>query len=168
MFAYLSRADVHRYLYSVPLARRGLAREMRRLGSRDRLERGGDALQLAIRVGERGPLVGHVVLGWLSAEHRQGEVGYVLNPAFGGQGFATEAARAMLGVGFEGLALHRIVARADARNSASIRVMERLGMAREAHLIENEFVKGEWTDEVVYALRARDWARARRTGGPGE
>ncbi|MCP2254937.1 hypothetical protein LY13_003709 [Prauserella aidingensis] len=46
--------------------------------------------------------------------------------------------------------------RLDGRNAASARVLEKLGMRREAHLRENEYVKGEWTDEVVYAVLARD------------
>ncbi len=60
-------------------------------------------------------------------------------------------------MGFQTLGLHRIVARCDARNVASARVMERLGMRREALLVENEMVKDEWTDELVYALLDREW-----------
>ena len=56
------------------------------------------------------------------------------------------------------LGLHRIIGRLDGRNTASARVLERLGMRREARLVENEFVKGEWTDEVIYALLEREWA----------
>ena len=44
-----------------------------------------------------------------------------------------------------------------ARNDASIRLMERLGMRREAHLVENEFLKGEWTDSIVYAILETEW-----------
>jgi RimJ/RimL family protein N-acetyltransferase len=56
------------------------------------------------------------------------------------------------------LGLHRILGRLDARNAASAKLLERLGMRREAHIVENEFVKGEWTDELLYALLAREWA----------
>jgi RimJ/RimL family protein N-acetyltransferase len=65
----------------------------------------------------------------------------------------------LLGIGFGSMRLHRIAARCDARNLASARLMERLGMRREAHLVQNELVKGEWTDELVYAIRAVEWAR---------
>jgi RimJ/RimL family protein N-acetyltransferase len=54
--------------------------------------------------------------------------------------------------------LHRIVACLDARNVASARLAERLGMRREAHFVSNEMFKGEWTDEVIYAMLAEDWA----------
>jgi RimJ/RimL family protein N-acetyltransferase len=55
--------------------------------------------------------------------------------------------------------LHRVVGTLEARNVASARVLEKLGMRREAHLIENEWVKGEWQSELVYALLAREWSR---------
>jgi RimJ/RimL family protein N-acetyltransferase len=64
----------------------------------------------------------------------------------------------MLRLGFEDLGLHRILGRLDARNTASAKLLERLGMRREAHIVENEFVKGEWTDELLYGLLAREWA----------
>jgi RimJ/RimL family protein N-acetyltransferase len=63
----------------------------------------------------------------------------------------------MLHLGFVDLGLHRILGRLDARNAASANVLERLGMRREAHILENEFVKGEWTDELLYAMLAREW-----------
>ena len=55
--------------------------------------------------------------------------------------------------------VHRVFGQIDARNTASARVLERLGMRREAHLVENEWVKGEWTDEVIYAVLAAEWAQ---------
>jgi RimJ/RimL family protein N-acetyltransferase len=105
---------------------------------------------------------------WRSAEHRQGEVGYILHPAHERRGYATEGARAMLALGFDGLGLHRIYGRIDARNAASARVLERLGMRREAHLVENEWVKGEWQSELVYAILAREWRDASAGGDSGD
>src|SRR3546814_14380416 len=67
----------------------------------------------------------------------------------------------MLRLGFDALGLHRIVARCDGRNVASTRVMEKLGMRREAHFRANETVKGEWTHEVVSAMMSTE----RRRGG---
>ena len=130
---------------------------------RTRVEREGDGLNLAGVDAQTGALVADLSLMWRSAEHQQGEVGYILHPDHEGHGYATEGARAMLALGFDGLGLHRIYGRIDARNDASARVLERLGMRREAHLVENEHLKGEWTDEVVYALLAREWVT--RGGG---
>jgi RimJ/RimL family protein N-acetyltransferase len=60
-------------------------------------------------------------------------------------------------MGFEQLGLHRIAGRLDGRNTASAKVLAGLGMRQEAHLVENERVKGEWTDEIVYAMLASEW-----------
>jgi RimJ/RimL family protein N-acetyltransferase len=122
------------------------------------LEREGDALNLAAVLRATGERVGDVSLFWRSEEHRQGEVGYILDPAQQGRGYATEAARALLALGFDGLGLHRITGRIDARNTGSARVLERVGMRREGQLVENERIRGEWTDEVIYAMLDREWA----------
>ena len=66
----------------------------------------------------------------------------------------------MLRLGFEELGLHRIIGRCDGRNEASARLMAKLGMRHEAHFVRNEIVKGEWTDEVVYAMLGEEWAEA--------
>jgi RimJ/RimL family protein N-acetyltransferase len=120
-----------------------------------------DAVDLAVVLPDSGTLIGDVVLFLRNPEHRQGEIGYVFHPDYGGRGYATEAARVLLGLGFGDYGLHRIIGRIDARNTASARVLERLGMRREAHFVENEIVKGEWTDEVVYAMLEDEW-RAQR------
>jgi RimJ/RimL family protein N-acetyltransferase len=79
----------------------------------------------------------------------------MFNPEHHGRGYATEAASAVLDLAFETFGLHRITGSLEARNAASARVLEKLGMRREAHLVENELVKGEWQSEIVYArLRA--------------
>jgi RimJ/RimL family protein N-acetyltransferase len=120
-----------------------------------------DAVDLAVVLPDSGTLIGDVALFLRNPEHRQGEIGYVFHPDYGGRGYATEAARVLLGLGFDDYGLHRIFGRIDARNTASARVLERLGMRREAHFVENEIVKGEWSDEVVYAMLEDEW-RAQR------
>jgi RimJ/RimL family protein N-acetyltransferase len=106
-----------------------------------------------------GKLVGHANL--VVGEHRQGEIGFIVHPDHQGHGYATEAAEAMLELAFETYDLHRVIGRLEPRNSASASVLERLGMRKEAHLIENEWVKGEWQSEAVYAILAREWREAR-------
>ena len=66
----------------------------------------------------------------------------------------------MLKVGFEDLGLRRIIAQCDPRNESSWRLMERLGMRREAHFRECEIFKGEWSDLFVYAMLAEEFLRA--------
>ena len=62
----------------------------------------------------------------------------------------------MVALAFGTYDLHRVYGRLEARNTASARVLEKLGMRQEAHLVENEWVKGEWQSELVYALLARE------------
>jgi RimJ/RimL family protein N-acetyltransferase len=150
-----SRPEATRYLL-YDARDRGQVREvLEERMQADFIER--DVLNLAVVLSETGALIGDVVLFLRSQEHRQGEIGYVFHPDYGGRGYATEAARALLGLGFEHYGLHRIVGRLDARNTASARVLERLGMRREAHFVQNEFIKGEWTDELVYAMLDDEW-----------
>ena len=94
---------------------------------------------------------------WVSELHKTGELGIMFERAHHGRGYATEAARRVLAFGFEGMGFHRVIGRAEARNTASVRVLEKLGMRREALLVENEWVKGEWQSEVVYAMLEHEW-----------
>jgi RimJ/RimL family protein N-acetyltransferase len=157
--AFESRADVCRWLYWGPRSdedcRAALERKIAR--ARDAPETG---VALAIELVTSGELVGHTDLTVGEAVHRQGELGFVVHPDHHGRGYATEAGRGMLGLGFAIYRLHRVEVRAEPRNTASVRVLEKLGMRLEGHLRENEWVKGEWQSEVVYALLAREW-RAR-------
>lgn len=155
--AYQRLPEVCRYLYWGPLDEAGSRASVATKCSRTTLRESGDILQLAVVVRETGTLVGDVTFVWTSAEHRQGGIGYVFHPDHAGHGYATEASRALLKLGFEELRLHRIQAELDGRNTASAKLLERLGMRREGHLRENEFLDGEWSDEVIYAMLAREW-----------
>jgi RimJ/RimL family protein N-acetyltransferase len=160
-----SHPDVVRYVSWAPRDREQAHASLAQKIAETALAGEGDNLTLLITLPGTGKRVGDVQLGWTSLEHRQGEIGYVIHPDHTGHGYATEAASLMLRLGFEDLGLHRIAGRMDGRNTASARVLERLGMRREACLLQNAIVKGEWTDEVVYAMLADEW-RARRPGGP--
>jgi RimJ/RimL family protein N-acetyltransferase len=151
------RDDVVRYLYWEPKSRDESNEMLQRRMLQVAIDKEGDGLHLAAELRGTGEMIGHFSLFLASQEHRHGEVGFVMHPDHHGHGYATEGARVMLRLGFEELGLHRIVGRCDARNESSWRLMERLGMRREAHLIENEFVKGEWTDELDYAMLEREW-----------
>lgn len=160
--AMFGRAEVVRYLYWEPRTLDESREALERVKTMISFEGKGPGIRLAAVLPESGTVVGDVSLRRVSDEvHRQGEVGYVIHPDHQGRGYATEATAAMIEIGFRDIGMHRIRATADARNAASVRVMEHLGMRREAHFVESEFVKGEWTDEVVYAILATEW-RARR------
>jgi len=104
-----------------------------------------------------GRLIGHLPFEQFSHKYRTREIGWVFDPDHQGQGYATEAARAVLGLAFEKLGLHRIVATCDPRNRASYRVMEKLGMRREGHHLKDVQIRGEWTDEYFYAILEEEW-----------
>jgi RimJ/RimL family protein N-acetyltransferase len=117
----------------------------------------GDRLALAVERREDGRVIGDLSLWLRSAEHLQGEIGFVFHPDAQGQGYAREAATAVLGIAFGELGLHRVFGRTDGRNDASAALMRRLGMRQEAHFRENEMFKGAWGDELVFAVLASEW-----------
>lgn len=164
LYAIQRRRDVTRYLYWEPRSRADVRRMIERRKPLTQLEHESDGLLLAAILRTTGTLIGDVSLRWISEEHGQGEVGFALHPDHQGHGYATEAAALMLRLGFRGLELHRIIGRCDARNMPSAGVLERLGMRREAHLIENEFVKGEWCSEFLYAILADEWLARSEAG----
>lgn len=157
--AYRNLPEVHRYLPHGDIEVDAIRDRIKNVWSGP-FDKDGDVLGLAVEERATGRFVGDVVLFWRSVQHGGGELGYALDPAFTGRGYATEAARELLRLGFETFGMHRIVARLDARNTPSARVLERLGMRREAHFVRNEFLKGEWTDEVVYAMLEDEWRDA--------
>lgn len=149
---------VVRYLYEEVMdreaAREHLARRMpARLPEEDAW------LNLAVEF--EGRYVGEAGVCLRSRQHRQAEIGYGFVPEATGQGLATEAARAMVDFAFARLDAHRVIGRLDARNERSARLLERLGMRLEGRIRENEYVKGEWTDELLYAITAPEWAASR-------
>jgi len=161
VFAYRQREDVARFLFDSPMSHETVTEAIQQRISQSAVEQEGDKLVLAVDLRETGELVGEISLIWRSEIARQGELGYIFNPLFHGHGYATEASEALLRIGFEDLGLHRIMARCDARNRASWRVMERLGMRREAHFREHARFKGEWDEEFVYAILEDEWAARR-------
>jgi len=164
VYAYERLPEVHRYLYTEPRSRSEVEAVVAERAGRRALTEPGQTISLVAELAQTGELAGDCMLCWRSEEHQQGEVGYVFNPAYHGRGLATEATLALLRLGFEGMRLHRITGQLDARNTASARVLERAGLRREAHLVENEFVKGEWTDELIYAILRSEW-EARQAAG---
>ncbi len=117
----------------------------------------GTGLHLAIVLRDSDMLCGGVGLR-IESEHRRGELGYWIGVPYWGNGYATEAARALAKYGFETLGLHRIFACHFAGNSASARVLRKVGMRHEgsqrAHLLK----WGEFIDLEMYGMLASDWS----------
>lgn len=127
-----------------------IAKRTQRVG----LETEQAALALVIEVDDQ--VVGDVAM-WCTDETKQKvEIGWVIAPWGAGRGYATEAASALIRAAVPAYQLHRIEAQLDARNEASVRVCEKLGMRREADLRQNWWSKGEWTDTLIYGLLASE------------
>ncbi|MFB3738758.1 MAG: GNAT family N-acetyltransferase [Candidatus Velamenicoccus archaeovorus] len=153
-----SRPDVARWTYWEPRSEDQVRELLGRKLTSTRLRSEGDVLALAAVLKRTDLVVGDLILYLASAEHQTGEIGFIVHPDHQGRGFATEAARELVRIAFEEAELHRVIGRVEARNVASARVLEKLGMRREAHLVENELVKGEWQSELIYAMLDREWA----------
>ena len=116
-----------------------------------------DEVTLAIEHLADGRVIGSVRLAVGDRGNLTGDFGYSLNSAYWRQGYATEAARAVVDTGFRVLGLHRIWAECDTENAGSWGVMEKLGMRREAHFRDGKLIKGAWRDRYLYAVLADEW-----------
>jgi RimJ/RimL family protein N-acetyltransferase len=160
VFEYRRREDVARYLFDEPMSRETCAEAVQGRIGQLTLAADGDKIFLAVERRSDHAMLGEVMLILRNQEARQAELGYIFNPLHHGQGYATEAAAALLELGFAGAGFHRIYARCDARNTGSFKVMERLGMRREAYFREHALFKGAWDEELIYALLEQEWRAA--------
>jgi RimJ/RimL family protein N-acetyltransferase len=132
----------------------------------------GDRLANTLVIEKDGVVIGDLMLDvqdpWSQSEVRDqaartmAEIGYLLDPAHAGRGYATEAVEEVLRICFEELGLRRVIAQCFADNVASWRLMERVGMRREQHTKQDSLHRsGEWLDGMMYALLADEWRAAR-------
>jgi RimJ/RimL family protein N-acetyltransferase len=113
--------------------------------------------QFAVTLKPTGQLIGNCGVRRTAAEAREGDLGYELDPRFWGHGYATEAARAVLGFGFSHLDLQSISAWCIAENLASARVLEKIGMKLKQRRRDHQYFKGRWWDTLSYAIRFEEW-----------
>ena len=158
VFAYYGRDDVATYLLYDAWSRADFDDRFRQWDS-------GEGKTFGFVIEHDGRVVGDVVLMFRGAS--QAELGWVIHPGVGGRGFATEATRVLLDLAFDHYGFHRVYAELDARNTASARLCERLGMRREALRLRDYWSKGEWTDTLQYAVLAEEWP-PRAARGPEE
>ena len=156
-----SSAHVLRYWDAPPWRER--ARAQRFIAACRQMADDGTGARLAIDRASDQLFVGWCSVTRWNADHRSAALGYCLDDAAWGQGYATEAAHAVLQWAFDTLDLNRVQAETDTRNLASARVLEKLGFVREGTLREDCVVDGEVSDSWVYGLLRRDW---RPSNGP--
>lgn len=116
-----------------------------------------DHLDFVWQLKESGKVIGQSYIGLVAKEHHHAEIGWVINPQYSGQGYATEVTKELISFAFATFDLHRISAYIDQRNTASIKVAERLGMRLEAEYKEDELFKGEWVNGSLYAILKLEW-----------
>lgn len=158
---YYGREDVTRHLLDGPWDAEHAVDQARYRSGRKHITQAGFATVLMAELAdgvEAGRLVGDISLWAVDDSLSHGEASWVMDPELGGQGYATEMARAVLDLGFRHYGMHRIQAQVESRNQASARLCERLGMQQEAHLRQNWLIKGEWTDTLVYGILAEEFA----------
>ncbi len=112
-------------------------------------------LQLGVYL-QGGPLIGDIGLHFLE-DGTQAEIGYTLAPDYQGQGYAFEAVKAILGYLFDQLKKHRVSASVDPENHRSIRLLEKMGFRQEGHFKKSFLIRGEWCDDVIYAMLEEEW-----------
>jgi ribosomal-protein-alanine N-acetyltransferase len=160
-------ADIHEYASDVEVVRFAdwgpndlattRANLARRMEEQQQWPR--DSMEVAVELSSDGRLIGILRLTIVDLHNQTADFGYTFNRRYWNNGYATEAARALLNVAFLRLGLHRVWATCDTRNRASYRVMEKLGMRREALFQKDVLQKGEWRDSYFYAILAEEWRR---------
>lgn len=149
-----SQEGVARYLLDEPWSLEDAARQVKERLRKTDLN--GETGALAFVIEHDGTPIGSVLLWLVDSDNRTAEIGWVMDPSFGGRGFAREAAGAVLGLAFDHYKLHRVCARMDARNHASAQLATAVGMKQEAHLRQDWWNKGEWTDTLIFGMLASD------------
>ncbi len=155
--SYRGLPETVRYMYRDPMTLEEAIERMPKYAKLE-FEKDKDVFTLAIQPKGDSELAGEVLFKLESVHAKQAEIGWSVHPDSAGNGYVTEAAAALLHLGFGHFGFHRIFARIDTENTASIKVAERLGMRREAHLIENDMFNDRWGSEYIYAMLASEIA----------
>ena len=155
LFALQSSAHVLRYWDAPPWIERDRAERF--IAACGRMEEEGSGARLAMERASDESFIGWCSLTRWNPGYRSASMGYCLDDAAWGHGYAAEAGRALLQWAFDKLDLNRVQAETDTRNAASARVLEKLGFVREGTLREDCVVNGEVSDSWVYGLIRREW-----------
>lgn len=159
LHAYRADPEVCRYQSFVPGPLRDAEEFIARLLP-NAFDTPGTWFQFGIRLRETELLVGDLGAHFLAADPRQVEIGFTLAPERQGRGLATEAVRGLLDHLLGPCGKHRVIASVDPRNAPSLALLRRIGMRQEAHFRRSLWFKGEWVDDLVFAILAEEWRGA--------
>lgn len=155
IFALQSDPHVLRYWDGPPWKERAQAERF--IAACRQMEEEGTGARVAIELASNDLFVGWCAVSKWDPTHRSARLGYCLGQSAWGNGYATEAAGALLKWAFDTLDLNRVQAETDTRNAASARVLEKLGFSSEGTLREDCVVDGDVSDSWVYGLLRREW-----------
>ncbi len=113
-------------------------------------------------------IIGDIGVHFFGDENKQVEIGCTLNKLFQSKGCATESIKCLIDFLFGNLNKHRIITSIDPENKNSIKLVERIGLRKEAHFVESLFLNGKWVDDIVYAITKKDWDRKRESSTVAE
>jgi RimJ/RimL family protein N-acetyltransferase len=160
MFGYRARPDVFRYQIWQPADEM----EIRAFIQEQQITAPGSPgawCSLAITLRDGGEMIGDAGMHFSDSDSGAVEIGITLSPAFQKRGYAAEALQEILRFLFDSLGKDRVTASVDPRNSSSIRLLERVGMHREAFFPGSMVIRGETVDDVVYALRLAEYKKGK-------
>ena len=113
--------------------------------------------QLAVVLKSNNLLIGNCGVRMDKADALEADIGYELDPKYWNHGYATEAAHAIVDLGFKNFGIHRIWADCVVDNTGSAHVLEKLGMKLEGRLREKDYFKGRYWDALIYAIMKQEW-----------
>jgi RimJ/RimL family protein N-acetyltransferase len=108
--------------------------------------------QFALERKDDQQFIGDCGLKTHDTDPRLAQIGYTVARPHWSQGYATEAVRGLIAYAFASFPIHRIIASVDPRHVASVRVLEKAGLVKEAHFRQSEWFKGAWADDALYAV----------------
>ncbi len=159
IYAYRSKPDIYKYQSYGPVTRAKI-RRLVAISARTLPDTPGTWYQLAITLKPTGDLIGDIGIHFIG--EWQAELGYTLAPRYHGKGYATEAVLLVIAYLFGDLRKHRITASTDPRNTHSIKLLERIGMRKEACFKKSFWTGKAWADDTVYAMLRTEWTANRK------
>jgi RimJ/RimL family protein N-acetyltransferase len=155
LFAYRSDKEVNQYQGWIPETLDDVVTFIGKISSEFNTPQ--TWFQFMIIEKENQKIVGDLGIHFIDSGNQQTEIGCTLNKEFQRMGYATEAVTRVINFLFHDLHKHRVIASIDPGNTASIKLVERIGFRKEGHFVESLLINGKWVDDLIYALTEKDW-----------
>lgn len=157
LYQYQSDPETVRYIPWTVRTREEVSEALMKYRAIPDFSKDGDSVLLGWELKVTGKVIGQCSFTLESLQNQHGEIGYVSNPKYSGNGYASEAIRALISDVFSNFPVRRLSATIDPRNKKSLALVTRLGFRHEGTFLENEYIKGEWVDTAFYAIRKSEF-----------